>query len=335
MEKQRVLIVDDESTMVRILKRILSMDKYIIDVATNGEDALEKLRKSRYHALLTDWLMPHMNGIQLIKYIRSEIEEQPCIILITVIDSLQAKENVLEIGADYYLPKPVDIMELLSCLKNGLARMQQTPQKINYTGLPKKQEQKPPCVAVVLASSTAGCEALRKVFYNFPSCNAAFFIVQHGPKWIHQQLESQIRLNTELNVSLAEDSVNIQPGSIYIAQGGSHLCIQPESFSIQVTSDPMENFVRPSADPLFRTAAKAFGCFTIGVVLTGLGIDGTNGAAHISAVGGIVLAQEPKTACASTMPQSIISSGLTHHAISLDNMQATIIEQVENLSRQL
>ena len=335
MEKQRILIVDDELRVIELLKHLLPTDQYIVDEASNGVEALAKIRKNRYHALLTDWLMPEMNGVQLIKRIRSEIEIQPLIIMITVIDSLQAKEDILEIGADYYSPKPFDTMGLLNCLKIGLARMQQVPQK-TYTIVPsRKQELLPPCVAVVLASSTAGCDALQKVFYNFPSCNAAFLIVQHGPMWLHEQLVKRIQLNTELNVSLAKDSVDIRPRSIYFAQGGSHLCVQPKSFSLQLTSDPMENHVRPSADPLFRTAAKAFGSFTIGVVLTGLGIDGTYGSAYINANGGVVLVQDPKTARAPTMPQAIISSGLAHQTVTLDKMQATILKHVNNLSRLL
>lgn len=335
MEKQRILIVDDESSMLQILKRILSTEHYIVEVATNGVEALAKLRSNRYHALLTDWLMPKMNGIQLIKYVRSNIEKQPFIVLITVIDSLPAKVDILEIGADYYLPKPFEVKELLGCLRDGLERMRQTLKKISVIAPLKKEAESPPCVAVVLASSTAGCDALRKVFYDFPSCNAAFFVVQHGPKWMHMGLVKKIQLNTKMNVGLAKDSVGIQPRNIYFAPGNTHLCIQPQSFSLQLSTGPMENFVRPSADPLFRSAASAFGRFVIGVVLTGLGIDGTYGSAHINAVGGVVLAHDPKTARAPTMPQGIISSGLADQIVSLDKMQATILRYVNNLSKQL
>jgi two-component system, chemotaxis family, protein-glutamate methylesterase/glutaminase len=335
MEKQRILIVDDESNMVRILKNFLSDYDYIVDSAVNGVDALAKLRNNRYHALLTDWLMPGLNGVQLIKKIRRDIEKQPFIILVTVIDSLQAKENVIEIGADYYLPKPLNLMELLDCLKTGLTRMKQTPEKINVIAPSNNQGQLPPCVAVVLASSTAGCDALRKVFYGFPYCNAAFFVVQHGPKWMHEELVKRFQLETELNVCLAENSMGIQPGSIYFAQGGSHLIVQPKSFSIQLSSGPMENSVRPSADPLFRSAADAFGRFVIGTVLTGLGIDGTYGSAYIDAVGGAVLVQDPETTHASTMPQAIISSGLAHQSVSLEKIQVAILKNIKNLSKQL
>jgi two-component system, chemotaxis family, protein-glutamate methylesterase/glutaminase len=335
MEKQRVLIVDDESSSVRILKRILSAKDYILDDASNGNEALAKLKKNHYHALLTDWLMPGTNGVQLIQHVRKNIKNQPIIIMTTVIDSLQAKEDILEIGADYYLSKPYDLKELISYLEEGLARMQQSPHNLNLISPQEKQVDLPPFIAVVLASSTAGCEALRKVFHSFPSCNAAFFIVQHGPKWVIEELARQIQINTELNVKVAEDSLKIQPGYLYIAPADSHLCIQRESFSIQLSNDPKENFLRPAADPLFRTAAKAFGRFTIGVVLTGLGMDGTYGSAHIVATKGIVIAQDPKTAVASTMPGTVISSGLALEGVPLNNMQTTILEEVKKLSKQL
>lgn len=335
MKKQRVLIVDDESSSVRILKRILSSKDYILDDASNGKEALVKLEKNQYHALLTDWLMPGINGVQLIQHVRKNIKKQPIIIMTTIVDSLQAKEDILEIGADYYLSKPYALKELTGHLDEGLARLQQSPLNLNLIRSQEKQVVLPPCIAVVIASSTAGCEALRKVFYGFPSCNASFFVVQHGPKWVIEELARQIQLNTELNVMVAADSQTVKPGYLYIAPADSHLCIQQKSFSIKLTDDPKENFVRPSADPLFRTAAKAFGRFTIGAVLTGLGMDGTYGSAHIVASKGIVIAQDPKTAIASTMPKTVISSGLACDNIPLNNMQSTILEEVEKLSQQL
>ncbi|MZH03944.1 MAG: chemotaxis protein CheB [Nitrospinae bacterium] len=335
MEKQKILIVDDESKMIQIFRRNLPPEDYILDGAVNGMDALDKLRSNQYQAVVTDWLMPDMNGVQLIKSIRSEFEKPPLIIMITVIDSLQAKENILDIGADYFLPKPVDFMELFNCLKNGLARIRQTPKKIKKINSLKKPAQLPPCVAVVLAASTAGCDALRKVFYRLPACNAAFFVVQHGPFWMHQELTKRIQSNTELNVCLAKNYEKIQPGNIYIAPGDLHLSIKPEFFCTELLNSPMENFVRPSADPLFRSAAEVFGRFVIGVILTGLGMDGTYGAAYVNAAEGIVLAHDPKTAHAPTMPKAIISSGLAHQVVSLEKMQATILQHVENLSRLL
>ena len=335
MKKQRVLIVDDESSSVRILRRILSTKDYILDDASNGDEALAKLEEKQYHALLTDWLMPGINGVQLIQHVRKNIRNQPIIIMTTVVDSLQAKEDILAIGADYYLSKPYDLNELINCLEEGLARLQQLPLNLNLISSQKELSTPPPCIAVVIAASTAGCEALRKVFYGFPSCKAAFFIVQHGPEWVIEELARKIQLNTDLNVMVAADSQMIQPGCIYIAPADSHLCIQQKSFSIKLTDDPKENFLRPAADPLFRSGAKAFGGFTIGAVLTGLGMDGTNGSAHIVASKGIVIVQDPETAVAPTMPRTVISSGLAREIVPLNKMQTTILEKVEILSGQL
>ena len=101
-----------------------------------------------------------------------------------------------------------------------------------------------------------------------------------------------------LTVSLAVNGMKIEKGNVYISPGDKHLKVDPKSFKIILDDGPKENFVRPSADPLFRSVADAFGKYSLGVILTGLGRDGALGTAQIASVKGTVLVQDPDTAVA-------------------------------------
>ena len=335
MEKTRVLVVDDEPRNVLLVRKILeSQDCYIVDEAIDGEEALRKLKCIKYDALLTDWLMPKVNGADLIKRIRSELASPPYIVMITAIQSLQAKDNILEIGADEFISKPIRMKDFLVTLKDGLARRSQPLPKIQKINVPKKIVA-PPFIAVVIASSTGGYEALIKLFSGNLSEKAAFFVAQHAPAETLRNITKKIKTLTNLDVHLARDAQKINPGNVYIAPGDKHLCIKPNPLSISLNQDPKENYVRPSADPLFRSAALTFGKCTLGIVLTGLGVDGTQGAAHIVAVGGEVLAQDPKSATAPSMPKNVILSGVNTDIVGLDEINSKVESQLLKLTSNL
>jgi two-component system, chemotaxis family, protein-glutamate methylesterase/glutaminase len=334
-KKHRVLVVDDQSQNVRLIKQVLAMERcYIVDEAANGEEALTKLKDNSYDALLTDWLMPKMNGAELIKRIRNELTLPPYIMMITAIQSSQAKESILEIGADEFISKPLRMKSFLVTLKEGLARRSQPLPEVSKITVSEKISN-PPFMAVVIAASTGGYEALSSLFSNHLSEKAAYFVVQHAPDYSLNNMAARFRELTNLKFKLARDGQKIEPGHVYLAPGDKHLCINSKTLSIALNQDPKENYVRPSADPLFRSAAQAFGKYTLGIVLTGLGVDGTQGAAHIKAVGGEILAQDPVSAIAPSMPKSVILSGLTDNIVRLSKINSKIESLVSTLSSEL
>ncbi len=335
MEKSRVLVVDDQGLNIRLIKQILAMEhSYIVDEAVDGEEALTKLKDNSYDALLTDWLMPKMNGAELIKRVRSELASPPYIIMITAIQSSQAKENILEIGADEFLSKPLNMKSFLATLREGLARRSQPLPEISKITVSEKNIH-PPFVAVAIAASTGGYDALTHLFSNYLSEKAAYFVVQHAPDYSLRNMAARFGEVTNLKLDLARDGQEVKQGHVYLAPGDMHLCINSEPLSIELNKDPKENYVRPSADPLFRSVALAFGKYTLGIVLTGLGVDGTQGAAHIRAVGGEILAQDPESAIAPAMPKSIILSGLSNDVVKLSEINSKIESLVSTLSSDL
>ena len=124
-------------------------------------------------------------------------------------------------------------------------------------------------------------------------------------------------------------------GEIYVAPGDRHLTITPNRLKRRLVDDPPENYVRPSADPLLRSAARAFGRYCIAAVMTGLGRDGASGASHVAKAGGIVIAQDPATAVAPSMPRTIIEMGITENVVPLTEIALAISRHIHILSDKL
>lgn len=326
---KKILVAEDELTNSILLKRLLTKAGYSVVVAHNGVDALKHFEREQFDALLTDWMMPQMDGIELIRRIRQNIKPVPFVVMITALVSEGARSYALESGADDYIAKPIDVDELLTRVKDGLDRKQQgLPAKPNQL-LMRELDVDPPFVGVVIATSTGGPPTLIELFRNIPAnTNAAFYIVQHGPPWMLETFSQRLQRETPLKVSLAVNGATSEPGNIYIAPGDRHMWVNPENYKLVLDDGPKENFVRPAADPLFRSAANAFGKFCVGVVLTGLGRDGTQGAAQIASVGGTIVVQDPETAVAPSMPRTVIESGINHKAFPLQDISQAVTDTI-------
>ncbi|MCX5741905.1 MAG: response regulator, partial [Proteobacteria bacterium] len=125
----KVLIAEDDPVTAKLVERILQRSAHTVTVTTTGVDALARLHAPGdrpYEVLLTDWMMPGMDGIELIRRVRAEVKPAPLIIMATAIDLPTAKQYALRSGADGFLAKPVGAIELLPLLEQaqGLASAQ-------------------------------------------------------------------------------------------------------------------------------------------------------------------------------------------------------------------
>ena len=138
-----------------------------------------------------------------------------------------------------------------------------------------------------------------------------------------------------MKVSLVEDGMPAVPGEIYIAPGNRHLVIVVPPLKLCLLNDPPENYVRPTADPPFRSAARTFARYCIAAVMTGLGRDAASGASHVADAGGIVIAQDPATAAAPSMPRTVIDMGIIENVVPLADIAHTISRNICTLSNEI
>ncbi len=330
----KILLAEDEISNQLLVKRALNKAGYSTIVVNNGIEALQLLEKEQFDAIITDWMMPELDGIELIRQIRKKYKEPPFILMLTSLASDSARRHALEVGADDFIAKPVNLDELIDRVQGGIARKIQGDTKpIIVEPLVIPSEVVPNSIAVGIAASTGGPPTLLEVIKGLdPKANSSIFIVQHGPAWMLESFAQKLNEETDFSVRIASNLMPIQSGFIYIAPGDLHMRVDKNTYRILLDSGPKENFVRPAADPLFRSIAEAFGKFSIGVVLTGLGRDGTQGISHIHSVKGSVIVQDPETAIATSMPSSAIASKIPVRIEPLEKIAAAINERIFALS---
>ena len=117
----RLLFAEDDRDLGRAVKALLEHSGYSVDVVTNGQDALDYARSAGYDALILDWMMPGLDGIQVLTRLRSAGIAVPCLML-TARDAVEDRVAGLDAGADDYLPKPFAASELLARLRAMLRR---------------------------------------------------------------------------------------------------------------------------------------------------------------------------------------------------------------------
>jgi two-component system chemotaxis response regulator CheB len=124
----------------------------------------------------------------------------------------------------------------------------------------------------------------------------------------------------------AVDGTPLQPGTVHLAPGDRHLVVRKTARGPQtaLTQDPPENFCRPAVDPMFRSAVAAYDGAVLGVVLTGMGSDGRNGAGAIREAGGTVLAQDQATSVVWGMPGAVTQAGYADEVLPLDRVAEAI-----------
>ncbi|BAY75590.1 CheB methylesterase [Nostoc linckia NIES-25] len=160
---------------------------------------------------------------------------------------------------------------------------------------------------IVIGTSAGGVEALTYLVQHLPAdLNAAVIIVLHLPSESPSILHNILNGTGKLPVFEAQDGVPIKTGQIYIAPPDYHLLVKLGY--LQLTRGPRENHNRPAIDPLFRTAARAYGQRVIAVILTGMLDDGTAGLIAVKMRDGVAVVQNPNDAMYSGMPKSAIEN---------------------------
>lgn len=343
---KNILITEDDFKTALLYKNVLTKNGFNVDIATNGEKGLASVDSKKYHVIMTDWMMPIMDGIEMVRAINERFStttlKRPYIVMLTSLVSDEGKRYALESGADLFLKKPIDLSELVrimtditemrtvtkSELKPGNESEKKTERKKDKKDEKNRPETAnkrpgtiPPFPACFIASSTGGPRDVVTMLSSaqcFPE--AAYFLVQHGPKWMLEALVDRITEKTSFKAKITEQNETIKPGILYVAANDKHTVISDSGYKIVMNKDEKENFVRPSADPLFRSAAKAFGEFAVGIVMTGLGRDGTDGARKLQAAGGKILVQDPELCVAPAMPQSVIEAEIKCEITDIPNL---------------
>jgi len=180
---------------------------------------------------------------------------------------------------------------------------------------------------VVVGASAGGVEALTKLVRTLPAgFPAALVVVLHVPTWGRSVLPGILDRAAKLDARAAADGDAITPGCIYVAPPDKHLLV--ELGALLLRRGPRENGHRPAIDPLFLTAADAYGPEVIGVVLSGTLDDGAAGLAAIKSHGGLAVVQDPVDALYEGMPNSALERVTADHVVPIAELGMLLVDLV-------
>jgi two-component system, chemotaxis family, protein-glutamate methylesterase/glutaminase len=353
-----ILVVDDSAIARGFISRWIDTEAGLTVMATaaNGESALAMLRTHSIDVVLLDIEMPGMDGIEALPKILAANPHVQVIMASTLTHrNAEISMRALELGAADYVAKPRSSLsaeaglsfrdDLIAKVRSLGVRAQRlrggqhakpgqpsgrssyAPPKHIMPPLRKAKAIAPKILAI--GSSTGGPQALFSLLSGlkrpFP---VPIVITQHMPSTFTAILAQHIERLTGFAACEAISHMEIKPDRVYVAPGDHHLEFAGGSPMLaSVTQDPPVNFCRPAVDPMFRSLTKIFGPNVLGVILTGMGKDGTSGAADVVAAGGNIFSQDEESSVVWGMPRAVAQAGLSCFIGPLDQIAAQINAQ--------
>ncbi len=364
----RVLVVDDTVVYRKIVSDLLSElpDIEVIGTANNGKIAMSKIASLKPDILTLDIEMPEMNGLDVLARMKVEAPEVGAIVLSTLTHkggdlTMQA----LELGAFDFITKPQsdsmeenrnEIKNALGPMLRAFSRRQEIKSilKGNSQGLKFENEKRPKMFStnvvqrmrtiadrtrkkaeiVGIGISTGGPKALSQLMPEIPpDLNVPILIVQHMPAIFTQSLAKNLDSKCAIEVKEAVDGESILPNKAFIAPGGKQMKVVAGADGlnriIKITNDPPENSCKPSVDYLFRSIAHHFVGRSAGVIMTGMGSDGSLGLRLMKRNGSTIIAQNEETCVVYGMPKKPIEDGIVDIIAPLDKIAEEICRIVK------
>jgi two-component system chemotaxis response regulator CheB len=341
VKKIRVLIVDDSAVVRKILSEELSKypDIEIIGTAPDPFVARDKIVALQPDVITLDIEMPRMDGLT---FLRKLMKYYPLPTII--VSSLTPKGGKLtleamEIGAVDVIAKPgrsytVGNMSVQLAEKIRAASVAKIVRK-DLGGhepdqTPLKALAQTSYKVIAIGASTGGTEALKTVLTKLPANAPGIVIVQHMPANFTAAFADRLDSLCQITVKEARDNDSVLPGLALIAPGNFHTILRRSGsrYYVEVKTGPMVHHQRPAVDILFKSVAKYAGSNAIGVILTGMGVDGAQGLLEMKTAGAETIAQDENSCVVFGMPKEAIKVGAADKVLPLDKIPMEMMMMV-------
>ena len=343
----RVLIVDDSAYVRKVVREMLSRSPFIevVGAARDGREGLELAERLKPDVITCDLMMPELDGVE---FVREQMRRKPLPIIIMSIadENADVALTALDSGAVDFLQKPTalateKILEVSSDLidKVKAAGNISIDRIHSFDGTPNGKTVTRENVVgshtvdlVVLGISTGGPQALKQLIPQFPSdFPVPVCLVIHMPLGYTEMYARKLNEISPLHVREATEGDVLKPGVVLVAPAGRHLTFRrrPDSSVVaHLDTRPLETLHRPAVDVMFQSAAETFRDRVLGVVMTGMGSDGKQGAAWIKSQGGLIYTESEETCVVYGMPASVVDAGLSDRSLPLGRLAQAIREVV-------
>lgn len=332
----KVLVVDDSVFMRTVIRDMLSRDPSfeVVGTASDGLDALEKIKTLEPDIVTLDIEMPKMNGLEVLKELRLA-KRRPKILMLSSLTSKGAEmtTEAIRLGADDFMLKPTDLPrvreigdELAVKIRHllTLTRPALTHNLPARTGVADR--------VVIIGSSAGGPPMLDTLLSQLPAdLPAGIVVTQHMPVGFTAPLAERFKRIAAMPVKETENGDLIETGKILLSKAGVHTVIsgviEPDGKKagriIHSNAPPLHG-VRPAVDKTFESAAHVYGKNVVAVVLSGMGNDAGEGAAAIKQAGGVSLICDEKDCLVYGMARSAITKNAVDSILPLKKLAKEI-----------
>ena len=349
----RVLVVDDLAFMRFSITRRLNQTPGILVVgaAHDGQQALDMIPNADPDVITLDVEMPRMDGLSTLRAIMDKYP-RPVIMLSSLTHEGTCETiKALTWGAVDFIAKPAAKANIQAVMDEVVVKIQraararvyalsgstrQTPgpkpdpitSRLSFDKSPftfRKAEK-----LLIIGASTGGLARSSTLVPNLPvDLPAAILIVQHMPVGFTRSLAERLDSLSPMAIKEAAPGDLLGTGRALVAPGGFHMTVEGDS-TVSLNTNPPVHGVRPALDVTLLSAVQKFGSAIVSVILTGMGSDGTNGAALIHSTGGYVIAEDEASCVVWGMPRSVIEAGAANEIQPLEAIAASIVEAVCN-----
>ena len=341
----RLMIVDDLTVARAVLSRMIESDPAfeICAVAGTAEDAIEALDQVRVDIVILDLEMPGAGGLKSIPRIIAAAAGAKVMIVSSLAEE-GAEQTVaaLALGAADTLPKPGAgrfygrfseiLLAKLKALGHASARPPEPVQPRPGSQPLLRAMPADPIDVLAVGASTGGIHALGVLFEALPKrIGVPILVTQHLPTLFMAVFARQLGVVAKRDCLVAVDGMVLQPDRILVAPGDAHLTVEPGERGkvVRLTRGRSLSGCMPSLDPMFASIGAVFGEGALGIVLTGMGRDGVEGAGRMVACGGAVIAQDEASCAVWGMPRAVLEAGLACAVLPPDKIARRISGRTE------
>lgn len=339
-DKLKVLVVDDATFMIKAVTDILNSDPGIevIGSARNGLEGLEKIKELRPDVITLDIDMPVMDGIKAVRHIMINAPV-PIVILSSLFKDGSITFEALRLGVVDFLPKPsgaistdihdakqqiIDRVKIAASIKiHNIHRAKLAPFAAD-DDLTNRYAYKDLETVIAIGTSLGGPNTVIRLLTSLdPYLPAAVLVTQEISTKILASFVSKFDEHVPWKVVVAEEGQRIEPGTCYV-------CSNEQSMTVDMDADrnPIIRVGDAMMKPLntmFHSVAEHFGANSIGVLLTGIGDDGSSGFGAIKDAGGVTIAQDTDTCVYPNLTQCAIERGTVDYVVD----ESLLSEQIE------
>lgn len=334
-----VLVVEWSEQMGKAIIDTLNSDPDIhaLGLARDGYEALRKTRDYGPDVLLLNMGVPSLRGFEILRELE-KINPVPIVLISELNDA-----NTLKMTSAWIEKLAVEFVERPASEEELKQKAEEIIRKVKYASeahlreiLPEKKIQIKATSTkekmIIIAASTGGPQAVSYILSSMPSgVPCPIVVIQHMPKIFTSSFANRLSESCRIKVKEAEQGEMLENGVAYIAPGDLNIEFEKRGSRVHIllTNGGKEGGFVPSADIAMRSAAEIYMDATIGLVLTGMGHDGTIGAKFIKRHHGTVIIESKKTSVVYGMPGSIFKSKYYDMILDLDDIPRALVQMLE------